>query len=107
MFCIVLLKKCAICLQHAKCRDCITFRFDSSDDFADQAARKAQTVKLRGQLEVLNNGLENAQKRQRDMYLDLDTRLRRIEQQLHRARRVAELCVALEGVARLAGVERK
>src|SRR5262249_31896213 len=32
--------------------------------------------KLRGQLEVLSNGLENAQKRQRDMYLDLDTRLR-------------------------------
>jgi tol-pal system protein YbgF len=36
--------------------------------------------RLRGQLEVLNNGLENAQKRQRDMYLDLDTRVRRIEQ---------------------------
>ena len=30
---------------------------------------------------MLSNGLENAQKRQRDMYLDLDTRLRRIEQQ--------------------------
>lgn len=34
---------------------------------------------LRGQIEVLNNSLENAQRRQRDMYLDLDTRLRRIE----------------------------
>jgi tol-pal system protein YbgF len=42
---------------------------------------QAELNKLRGQLEVLNNGLENAQKRQRDMYLDLDTRLRRIEQQ--------------------------
>jgi tol-pal system protein YbgF len=40
----------------------------------------ADLNRLRGQLEVLNNGLENAQRRQRDMYLDLDTRLRRLEQ---------------------------
>jgi tol-pal system protein YbgF len=39
----------------------------------------AELNKLRGDLEVLNNGLENAQRRQRDMYLDLDTRLRRFE----------------------------
>jgi tol-pal system protein YbgF len=37
--------------------------------------------RLRGQMEVLNNEIANAQKRQRDMYVDLDTRLRRIEQQ--------------------------
>src|SRR4249919_1782023 len=43
-------------------------------------AQQAEISKLRGQLEVLSNGLENAQKRQRDMYLDLDTRMRRIEQ---------------------------
>ena len=42
---------------------------------------QAELNRLRGQLEVLSNGLENAQKRQRDMYLDLDTRLRRIEAQ--------------------------
>ena len=35
--------------------------------------------RLRGELEVLNHSLENAQRRQRDMYLDLDTRLRRLE----------------------------
>ena len=35
--------------------------------------------RLRGELEVLNNSLENAQRRQCDMYLDLDTRLRRFE----------------------------
>jgi len=40
---------------------------------------QAEINRLRGQLEVLSNGLENAQKRQRDMYLDLDTRLRRVE----------------------------
>ncbi len=44
-------------------------------------ALQSEISRLRGQLEVLSNGLENAQKRQRDMYLDLDTRLRRIEQQ--------------------------
>jgi tol-pal system protein YbgF len=35
--------------------------------------------KLRGKIEELNNSILNAEKRQRDMYLDLDTRLRRIE----------------------------
>lgn len=39
----------------------------------------AEINRLRGQIEVLNNSLENAQRRQRDMYLDLDTRVRRIE----------------------------
>jgi tol-pal system protein YbgF len=35
---------------------------------------------LRGQIEVLSNNLEANAKRQRDMYVDLDTRLRRFEQ---------------------------
>jgi tol-pal system protein YbgF len=35
---------------------------------------------LRGQLEVVSNGIEANAKRQRDMYVDLDTRLRRFEQ---------------------------
>ena len=39
-----------------------------------------EVSKLRGQLEVLNNGLENAGKRQKDMYVDLDTRVRRMEE---------------------------
>jgi tol-pal system protein YbgF len=34
---------------------------------------------LRGKVEELNNSILNAEKRQKDMYLDLDTRLRRIE----------------------------
>lgn len=36
--------------------------------------------KLRGQLEVSSNGLDNAAKRQKDMYVDLDARLRRMEE---------------------------
>jgi tol-pal system protein YbgF len=35
---------------------------------------------MRGQLEVLSNSIEASGKRQRDMYVDLDTRLRRFEQ---------------------------
>lgn len=35
---------------------------------------------LRGQIEVLGNSLESVSKRQRDMYVDLDLRLRRFEQ---------------------------
>lgn len=35
---------------------------------------------LRGQIEVMGNNFENMSKRQRDMYVDLDLRLRRFEQ---------------------------
>lgn len=35
---------------------------------------------LRGQIEVLGNNIESVSKRQRDMYVDLDLRLRRFEQ---------------------------
>lgn len=40
---------------------------------------KADVAKLRGQYEVLTYELEQAQKRQRDLYLDLDGRLRKLE----------------------------
>ena len=43
-------------------------------------ALNGELNRLRGQMEVLTNDITNAQKRQRDMYVDLDTRLRRIEQ---------------------------
>ena len=51
------------------------------DLFTHIEALKLEMNKLRGQLEVLNNSIENSGKRQRDMYIDLDTRLRRLEQQ--------------------------
>ena len=41
---------------------------------------KREIQSLRGQIEVVNNGVESNAKRQRDMYVDLDTRLRRMEQ---------------------------
>jgi tol-pal system protein YbgF len=39
----------------------------------------AEIAKLRGQLEVLGNDNQQIQKRQRDFYLDLDSRLKRLE----------------------------
>jgi len=38
-----------------------------------------EIAKLRGQLEVLNNDNQQLQKKQRDFYLDLDSRLKRLE----------------------------
>lgn len=50
-------------------------------DFANQSeALKAELARLRGQLEVLLNDMETTQKRQRDFYVDLDSRLRKIEE---------------------------
>ncbi|MCM2289306.1 MAG: tetratricopeptide repeat protein [Sulfuritalea sp.] len=50
-------------------------------DFANQIeAIKADIAKLRGQIEVLTYELEAAQKRQKDFYVDLDGRLRKLEQ---------------------------
>ncbi len=40
---------------------------------------KQEVAQLRGQAEVLTNDLENTQKRQKDFYVDLDTRMRRLE----------------------------
>jgi tol-pal system protein YbgF len=40
---------------------------------------KADVARVRGQIEVLNHELEQAQKRQRDLYVDLDSRLRKLE----------------------------
>lgn len=40
---------------------------------------KADIARLRGQAEVLTHELEQSQKRQRDLYVDLDSRLRKLE----------------------------
>ncbi|HEY1180717.1 MAG TPA: tol-pal system protein YbgF [Rhodocyclaceae bacterium] len=49
-------------------------------EFANQLeAMRADMAKLRGQLEVLGNDVDTTQKRQKDFYVDLDTRLRKLE----------------------------
>lgn len=42
-------------------------------------ALKQEVAQLRGDLEVANHNLQNTQQRQKDLYTDTDTRLRRIE----------------------------
>lgn len=49
------------------------------DLFRDVEQLKADLANLRGQYEVVTYELEQAQKRQRDLYLDLDSRLRKLE----------------------------
>ena len=49
------------------------------DLFTQVEGLKSEIAKLRGQNEVLNNEMESTQKRQRDLYIDLDTRLRKVE----------------------------
>jgi tol-pal system protein YbgF len=41
---------------------------------------RGEIARLRGQQEVLAHGIDTGQRRQRDQYVDLDTRLRRLEQ---------------------------
>ncbi len=49
-------------------------------DLASQIQRQNEEIaRLRGQIETLNYELETAKKRQQDFYLDLDTRLRKVE----------------------------
>ncbi len=52
----------------------------STLDLISQHEQALQEIaKLRGQIEVLSNDLANAQKRQKDFYVDLDGRLRKLE----------------------------
>lgn len=47
----------------------------------ENEALRQEIARLRGQIEVLSNELANAQKRQKDFYVDLDERLRKLEPQ--------------------------
>src|SRR3989454_434998 len=41
---------------------------------------RAEIARIRGQIEVLANQIETADRRQKDLYVDIDTRLRKLEQ---------------------------
>ncbi len=49
------------------------------DLLRDLEGIKSDVAKIRGQIEVLTYELNEAQKRQRDLYVDLDSRLRKLE----------------------------
>jgi tol-pal system protein YbgF len=54
----------------------------STLDLVNQNEQLRQEIaKLRGQVEVLTNELANAQRRQKDFYVDLDNRMRKLEPQ--------------------------
>jgi len=56
-------------------------KFNPAVELAQQIELLRQELKqLRGQIEVLANEVQTAAKRSRDMYVDLDARLRRFEQ---------------------------
>ena len=50
-------------------------------DLASQIeALRGEIARMRGQLEVMQNQIETADKRGKDLYVDIDTRLRKLEQ---------------------------
>jgi tol-pal system protein YbgF len=59
------------------------------DLFNQVETLRTELARLRGQLELLQNEIENSQKRQRDLYVDLDGRMRKIEAAQQEAARQA------------------
>jgi len=62
-------------------------------------AMRDDTARMRGQLEVLANQIETADKRQKDLYLDIDTRLRKLEQSKEQAAASSDRPAAAEAEA--------
>jgi tol-pal system protein YbgF len=61
------------------------------DLFNQVETLRAEMSRLRGQIELLQNEIESSQKRQRDLYVDIDGRLRKIEAaQAEAARQAAQ-----------------
>ena len=53
-------------------------------------ALRGEIARLRGQVEVMQNQVESADKRGKDLYVDIDTRLRKLEQAKEAAAAAAE-----------------
>jgi tol-pal system protein YbgF len=68
------------------------------DLFTQVEALRSDIAKLRGQIEVLNNEMESTQKRQRDLYVDLDTRMRKVETAQQQAAAAAAAAAAAVAV---------
>ena len=69
------------------------------DLFNQVETLKTEFSRLRGQIELLQNEVENTQKRQRDLYVDLDGRLRKMEAQLAAQAAAAATAAAAPPVA--------
>jgi len=64
------------------------------DLFNQVETLKTEFARLRGQIELLQNELETTQKRQRDLYVDLDGRMRKMEAQIAEQDRAAAAAAA-------------
>jgi len=62
-------------------------------------ALRGDIAKMRGQLEVATNQIEVADKRQKDLYLDIDTRIRKLEEAREQAAAAAAAAPAAAAVA--------
>jgi tol-pal system protein YbgF len=69
------------------------------DLFNQVETLRAEFARLRGQIELIQNELETAQKRQRDLYVDLDGRMRKIEAQQQAAAQAAPPAGGIAGVS--------
>jgi tol-pal system protein YbgF len=57
-------------------------------------AMRGDIARMRGQLEVATNQIETAEKRQKDLYLDIDTRIRKLEEAREQAAAAAAQAAA-------------
>src|SRR5688572_1857879 len=57
-------------------------------------ALRADIARMRGQLEVVSHQVETAEKRQKDLYLDIDTRMRKLEEAREQAAAAAAAAAA-------------
>ena len=73
------LKKLDAVLSTASNRDALLQLASQYETLNNELAR------LRGQIETLTNQAETAERRQKDLYLDIDTRLRKLEQSREQA----------------------
>jgi len=62
-------------------------------------ALRGDISRMRGQVEVIANQIETADKRQKDLYLDIDTRLRKLEQTREQAAAQSDKPAAAEAEA--------
>ncbi|MEO8137269.1 MAG: YbgF trimerization domain-containing protein, partial [Betaproteobacteria bacterium] len=69
------------------------------DLFTQVEALRGDLATLRGQIEVLNNDMESTQKRQRDLYVDLDSRMRKMETAQQQAAAAAAAAAAAQAAA--------
>src|SRR5258706_3678036 len=69
------------------------------DLFNSVEGLKGELANLRGTLEVLHNDVESTQKRQRDLYVDLDTRMRKMETAQQQAAAAAAAATAAAAAA--------